>query len=32
MHVHPKAAKGNKNQVGAPMPGAVIGKSFNHRF
>uniref|UniRef100_A0A6M2DLA5 Pyruvate carboxylase n=1 Tax=Xenopsylla cheopis TaxID=163159 RepID=A0A6M2DLA5_XENCH len=24
LHVHPKAAKGNKNQVGAPMPGAVI--------
>lgn len=24
MHIHPKAAKGDKNQVGAPMPGTVI--------
>ena len=24
LHVHPKAAKGDKNQVGAPMPGTVI--------
>ncbi|XP_077284120.1 pyruvate carboxylase isoform X2 [Arctopsyche grandis] len=24
MHVHPKATKGNKNEVGAPMPGTVI--------
>lgn len=24
MHIHPKAVKGNKNEVGAPMPGTVI--------
>ncbi|XP_052872656.1 pyruvate carboxylase, mitochondrial isoform X1 [Anopheles cruzii] len=24
LHIHPKAAKGNKNEVGAPMPGSVI--------
>ncbi|KAL6442819.1 hypothetical protein ACFW04_002706 [Cataglyphis niger] len=24
LHVHPKAIKGNNNQVGAPMPGEVI--------
>lgn len=24
MHIHPKAVKGNKNDVGAPMPGTVI--------
>lgn len=24
MHIHPKAEKGNKSQVGAPMPGTVI--------
>ncbi|KAI4463762.1 pyruvate carboxylase [Holotrichia oblita] len=24
LHVHPKADKGNKSQVGAPMPGTVI--------
>lgn len=24
MHIHPKAVKGNKNQVGAPMPGSVM--------
>lgn len=24
LHIHPKAAKGNKDQVGAPMPGTVI--------
>ncbi|XP_026668283.1 pyruvate carboxylase, mitochondrial-like [Ceratina calcarata] len=24
LHVHPKAAKSDKNQVGAPMPGTVI--------
>lgn len=24
LHIHPKATKGNKNQVGAPMPGTVI--------
>ncbi|XP_003704283.1 pyruvate carboxylase isoform X1 [Megachile rotundata] len=24
LHVHPKAAKGDKNQIGAPMPGTVI--------
>ncbi|KAL7019267.1 hypothetical protein ACKWTF_011054 [Chironomus riparius] len=24
MHIHPKATKGNKNEVGAPMPGSVI--------
>lgn len=25
LHLHPKAVKGNKNEVGAPMPGTVIG-------
>lgn len=24
LHIHPKANKGNKNEVGAPMPGTVI--------
>lgn len=24
LHIHPKADKSNKNQVGAPMPGTVI--------
>lgn len=24
MHIHPKAEKSNKNQVGAPMPGTVM--------
>lgn len=24
MHIHPKAVKGNKSEVGAPMPGTVI--------
>lgn len=24
MHIHPKASKANKNEVGAPMPGTVI--------
>ncbi|XP_012257036.2 pyruvate carboxylase, mitochondrial isoform X2 [Athalia rosae] len=24
LHIHPKAAKGDKSQVGAPMPGTVI--------
>lgn len=24
LHVHPKVAKGDKNQIGAPMPGTVI--------
>jgi pyruvate carboxylase len=24
LHIHPKAAKGNKSEVGAPMPGSVI--------
>ncbi|XP_014600719.1 PREDICTED: pyruvate carboxylase, mitochondrial isoform X2 [Polistes canadensis] len=24
LHVHPKAAKGDKNQIGAPMPGTII--------
>lgn len=24
MHIHPKASKGDKNQIGAPMPGTVI--------
>lgn len=24
LHIHPKATKGNKDQVGAPMPGSVI--------
>ncbi|XP_031636722.1 pyruvate carboxylase, mitochondrial isoform X2 [Contarinia nasturtii] len=24
LHIHPKATKGNKNEVGAPMPGTVI--------
>lgn len=24
LHVHPKAVKGDKNQIGAPMPGTVI--------
>lgn len=24
LHIHPKAMKGNKNEVGAPMPGEVI--------
>lgn len=24
LHVHPKAIKGDKNQLGAPMPGEVI--------
>lgn len=28
LHIHPKANKGNKNEVGAPMPGTVIGKFF----
>lgn len=24
LHIHPKAEKGNKDQVGAPMPGTVM--------
>lgn len=24
MHIHPKAAKGNLDQVGSPMPGTVM--------
>lgn len=24
MHIHPKASKSNKGQVGAPMPGTVM--------
>lgn len=24
MHIHPKAVKGNKNEVGAPMPGTIL--------
>lgn len=24
MHIHPKAAKNDKSQVGAPMPGSVM--------
>lgn len=24
LHIHPKANKGNKNELGAPMPGSVI--------
>lgn len=24
LHIHPKAVKGNKNEIGAPMPGEVI--------
>lgn len=24
MHIHPKASKSDKNQVGAPMPGSVM--------
>lgn len=24
LHIHPKAEKGNKNQIGAPMPGTVM--------
>lgn len=24
LHIHPKAVKGNKSEVGAPMPGSVI--------
>lgn len=24
MHIHPKASKNNKGQVGAPMPGTVM--------
>ncbi|KAK2575047.1 hypothetical protein KPH14_008788 [Odynerus spinipes] len=24
LHVHPKVAKGDKNQIGAPMPGTII--------
>lgn len=28
LHIHPKAIKGNKNEVGAPMPGSVIGKKY----
>lgn len=24
MHIHPKATKGNKSELGAPMPGSVI--------
>jgi pyruvate carboxylase len=24
LHIHPKASKGNKNEVGAPMPGTII--------
>lgn len=24
MHIHPKASKSNKGQVGAPMPGSVM--------
>lgn len=24
LHIHPKASKSNKNEVGAPMPGTVI--------
>lgn len=27
--MHPKAVKGNKDEVGAPMPGTVIGKFFS---
>lgn len=26
MHIHPKASKSNKNEIGAPMPGTIIGK------
>lgn len=26
MKIHPKAVKGDKNQVGAPMPGTVLSK------
>lgn len=29
MKIHPKAVKGDKNQVGAPMPGTVLSK-YNH--
>lgn len=28
MKIHPKAVKGDKNQVGAPMPGTVLCKYF----
>lgn len=28
LHIHPKANKSNKNEVGAPMPGTVIGMCF----
>lgn len=28
LHIHPKANKSNKAEVGAPMPGTVIGKSI----
>lgn len=27
MKIHPKAVKGDKSQVGAPMPGTVLCKS-----
>lgn len=26
LHIHPKANKSNKNEIGAPMPGTVIGE------
>lgn len=33
VHFHPKATKGNKNEVGAPMPGTVIGKlKLKHQY
>lgn len=28
LHIHPKASKSNKNEVGAPMPGSVIGDAI----
>lgn len=30
LHIHPKANKQNKDEVGAPMPGTVIGKNYQH--
>lgn len=32
LHIHPKAAKGNKSEVGAPMPGTVIGNTLSFIF
>lgn len=29
IHIHPKANKANKNEVGAPMPGTVIDVRVN---